>query len=1082
MRTILSSTGFLLIASVFLLVSADVLRGQSTAAELRGTIQDQSGAVIPNAEVAARNLNTRIVRTAYSNSAGVFSIPHLPPSAYEVLVNAAGFATLRISVVLTVGAQQVLDATLTPAQTSTTVEVTGAAPAVDLASSALGGVADAKTTRELPLNGRDWTQLATLQPGVAIVRTQNTLNGSSSNRGSRGLGTEMTINGSRPNQNNYFLDGISQNDYANASPGSVLGLTLGVDAIEEFSVLTSSYNASYGQTSGGVINAATRSGTNGFHGDVYEFLRNDKLDARNFFDQLGKPPFRRNQFGVAAGGPIRRDRTFIFANYEGLRQALTNTLFATVPSENARAGNLCSIPVNPCTPSKVNVDPAVKPFLVLWRLPNAGLLGNGDTGQYSFSAPSPSSENFGSAKVDQYFSSNDNMSAAYSVDDGNTQIPDSNNSIFVNSTLRRNTGSIHETHIFSPDMLNSVRVGINRVTAHALASSPGNNPAAVDPTLSVLPGRNAPFLSVPGITTYSGGVNGTATTNFWYTTYQLYDDLSIQKHRHSFKAGLGFTHFMSNMQVASVPNGEFDFGSLSGFLTNRPTTFFADLSYAPGQTSGLGNGAGFPKRGFRQNVFSLYFQDDLRLREHLTVNLGLRYEISSNVTESHHQLANLRDIYGTDPNAGKALFRNPTLRNFEPRLGLAWDPFRNGKTSVRAAFGVFDLLPLIYEYGAQEAYTGPFSSLVQLNQNALPPGSFPNGGVAVLLSGNPVPLRYTSLEYAPPRNYILQWNASIERSLTPNLTLLVAYSASRGVHMVALANDVNLVLPSKTPQGYLWPSPAGSGMKVNPALGGIRQFSWGDDSFYHGLQTRIQKRFSRGFQLQTSFTWSKSIDGYSSSIFPTTFQNSVTTLFIDRKLNRGPSDFHIGRVLVINGLWELPKSQSAPKALQAVTNGWGLSGIFQATDGLPFTPLISGDPTGQLSGGSYDVPNRVVGGACTNLVNPRDPNHYINTSCYSFPVPATLLGNAGRNSLIGPGLVEIDLAVTRNFPIRFISEAARLQFRAEGFNVANRANFQPPIPNNRLFSVAGAPIAAAGVITSTATTARQFQMALKLVW
>src|SRR5947209_9057898 len=297
------------------------LHGQTTAGQLQGTIQDPTGAVVPDAAVSARNLETGVIRTTKSNASGLFSLPDLQPSTYEVTISAPGFSTQhRTNIVLTVGAQQVMNVELTTAQVNSTVEVTSSAPAIELASSSLGGVEDSRTTRELPLNGRDWTQLATLQPGVASVRTQNTLNGSSSNRGSRGFGTELSINGGRPTQNNYFLDGISQNDYGNATPGSVTGLTLGVDAVEEFSILTSNYNSSYGQTSGGVINAVTRSGTNQLHGDAYEFLRNDKLDARNFFDGQ-KPPFRRNQFGAAAGGPIRRDRTFIFGNYEGLRQA-----------------------------------------------------------------------------------------------------------------------------------------------------------------------------------------------------------------------------------------------------------------------------------------------------------------------------------------------------------------------------------------------------------------------------------------------------------------------------------------------------------------------------------------------------------------------------------------------------------------------------------------------------------------------------------------------------------------------------------------------------------------------------------------
>src|SRR5579884_2390263 len=350
-----------LMLTLLVTISPSYLRAQTAAAELRGTVVDQSEAFVPGSTVSVQNLGTGIIRTTKTNDSGVYSVPDLPPATYEVTVSASGFATQRmVNVILTVGAQQVLNFKLTAAQVNSTVEVTSSAPPIELATSALGGVEDSKTTRELPLNGRDWTQLATLQPGVTTVNTQNTLNGSSSNRGSRGFGTELSINGGRPTQNSYFLDGISQNDYANASPGNVLGLTLGVDAIQEFSVLTSDYNASYGQTSAGVINAVTRSGTNQFHGDAYEFLRNDIFDARNFFD-ASKPPFRRNQFGLAAGAPIKKDKTFIFANYEGLQQALTTTSIAIVPSAAARQGYLST--------GKVTVSAAVAPFLALWPLP-----------------------------------------------------------------------------------------------------------------------------------------------------------------------------------------------------------------------------------------------------------------------------------------------------------------------------------------------------------------------------------------------------------------------------------------------------------------------------------------------------------------------------------------------------------------------------------------------------------------------------------------------------------------------------------------------------------------------------------------
>jgi hypothetical protein len=343
-------------------------------------------------------------------------------------------------------------------------------------------------------------------------------------------------------------------------------------------------------------------------------------------------------------------------------------------------------------------------------------------------------------------------------------------------------------------------------------------------------------------------------------------------------------------------------------------------------------------------------------------------------------------------------------------------------------------------------------------------------------------VREPSIEYNPPRNYVMQWNSSVQRALTANLTLLVAYAGSRGVHMFTVSTDADIVEPAYTSAGYLFPSPVGSGTRINPNVGSIRQLTWGDSSNYNSMQTRLQQRFSHGFQLQGSFTWQKSIDGYSSSVFPSQFQNSTNTLFINRHLNRGPSDFDVGRVAVIDGLWELPKIPSGSAAAKALANGWEMAGILTVSDGLPFTPLISGDAAGENNSGSYDVPNRVVGSACTHLTNPGNPNGYINLACYSFPQPTNLLGNAGRNSIVGPGLAELDYSIKRSFPLRFWSETARLQFRTEMFNLLNRANFQPPLPNNLLLNTKGALLATAGVINSTASTSRQIQLALRLVW
>src|SRR5690348_1491297 len=401
---------------------------QVAGGTISGTVKDPSGAVVPGASITITNEATGVARNVAANTDGLYTAPNLLPGTYELKCTATGFRTeVRRGVLLTVGATQVLDVTMQVGTTGETVVVTSEVPAVQLGTSDISAVVNATTVRELPLNGRSWTDLATLQPGVDRVPTQPSF-ASGTDRGNRGFGQQLTISGARPQQNNYRLDGISLNDYANGAPGSVLGGSLGVDAIQEFSVLTTNYSADYGKTSGGVVNAITRSGTNRFHGSAYEFLRNSALDARNFFDGSTIPPFKRNQFGGAIGGPIVKDRTFFFADYEGIRQSKGITSFTTVPSPAARNGQLCSIPLgdpsNPCTPDAVTVDPNAQAYFTFWHLPNGPLLGNGDIGVFTFPGQQVVSENFVTTRIDHKLSDNDSLFGTYMFDKTPYSSPD----------------------------------------------------------------------------------------------------------------------------------------------------------------------------------------------------------------------------------------------------------------------------------------------------------------------------------------------------------------------------------------------------------------------------------------------------------------------------------------------------------------------------------------------------------------------------------------------------------------------------------------------------------------------------------
>ena len=1049
----------------FLLSAACVLVGSTVwaqDAELSGLVKDPSDAIIAEAQVKIRNQDTGYERTTETNGIGAYTLPALQPATYEVEVSKQGFLTLvRSNLKLEVAQRARVDFTLKVGETAQSIEVNAAPVGIDLADSAVSGVEDSATTRGLPLNGRDWTQLATLQPGVSAVRTQQAL---ASTRGNRGYGTQVTIGGARPQQNIYRLDGIIQNDYANSTPGSVLGLALGTESVEEFSILTSGYSAEYGMTSGGVITAITRSGTNALHGSLYEFLRNDALDARNFFD-VQKPPFRRNQFGASAGGPIWKNHTFIFGNYEGLRQSLTTTNVDTVPSQNARNGQLAS--------GAVTVSPLVKPFLPLWPLPNGGLLGNGDTGRFLLPTPDISNEDFATFRVDHTVSEHDSLSGTYLYDNANDNSPDALNVVNILNRTRRQTGSVQESHIFGPRLLNSVRVGFNRDLAHTLDTTPGANPLGTDLSLGSVPGKTAPFINVTGLTGFSGGVGAQPAADYAFTTYQVYDDVSLQRGIHSMKAGFSLIRFQQNYLADARATGTFNFNSLSDFLTNKPSAYQADIATIP---SGLSVPAYPPSpRGLRQTAIGAYFEDDLRLTPRLTLNLGVRYEFATVPTEVHNRLGNLPSLTSTNVHVGSPFFSNPTTKNFSPRVGLAWDPFGDGKTAVRASFGINDDLPLLYHYALIENYALPYFPYSTLNV-PLPQGAFPTGAYQLLLSN--LRLRAAYIDPNPPRSYVMKWNFNIQRTILPGLIGEVGYTGTRGVHVPFNVDDSNLVLPTATPQGYVWPSPAGSGTVLNPSFSGIRTLLYTNNSFYDGLALSLRKHWGHGLQLQGSFTWSKSIDEGSSEIAGNAYANSIAgLLWFDPKVNRALSDFNIGRSAAISGLWDVPTPTSWSGVSKAILGGWQAAGIFHVADGLPFTPLISGDALGLKDGATYDIPDRV---SCASLTRPQNPSQYINVGCYQFPAPSTRLGNAGRNSIIGPGFANLDVSLLKNVSAAFIAESFKAQFRAEFFNLFNRANFG--LPSNTLFTAAGAAVGNAGLITSTATASRQIQFGLKLIW
>jgi hypothetical protein len=1101
-----------------ILVSVPV-GAQVAGGTLSGTISDPSGAGIPQARIVIKNVATGVERTVTTNTDGFYTAPNLLPGEYRVTVEAKGFNTeTRTGITMTVGAQRTFDLALQIGTVEHRVEVTTEAPAVELSTSDIGATVNATTVRELPLNGRSWTDLAALQPGVETIQTQPTF-ATGSDRGNRGFGQQLTISGARPQQNNYRLDGVSLNDYANGAPGSVLGGNLGVDAIQEFSVLTSNYSAEYGKTSGGVVNAVTRSGTNSFHGSAYEFLRNSALDAANFFENAGgipKSPFKRNQFGGAIGGPIVKAKTFFFADYEGIRQSKGIANLDFVPSLDARNGVLDGVPL------PGGVDPAVQKYLALYPKPNGGPLnGSANVSIFTFSAKQIVTENFVTTRIDHKFSDKDSVFGTYLFDKTPYSSPDPYGNVQLNTLSSRQIVAVEETHSFTPSFVNAVRFGYNHENVNNDSSVSAINPAAADNSLGAFAGRNAAVVNVTGLTSMTGGVGGLPTYLYGWNSFQGYDDAFWTRGTHSLKFGFAFERMLLQVTALTDANGIWFFNNLQSFLQNQPSKFQGGIA------------SSLTPRDLRQNVFGGYVQDDWRLRPNLTLNLGLRYEMSTVPTEIHGKLANLLNLSDATPRIGDPFFNNPTTKNFEPRIGFAWDPFRNGKMAVRGGAGLFDVLPLPYQFILLTTQSAPFFQYTSLkvgDPSLSAPLTFPLVNPADISNNK---LRSTYVEPNPKRNYVTQWNLNVQYQLTPSMAAMVAYVGSRGVHQPFRVDEADLVIPTKTSVGYLWPQVDGNGNllsgpnagnppnPINPNFGSVRGMFYQGRSYFNALELQLAKRMSHGFQLQGTYTWGKSMDTSSATLAGDAFGNSISSLnWFDMKLTRGLSDFNVGRTLVLNGTWDIPAPKSLSGPARWLTDGWELGLIFTASDGVPFTPTwgTGGDPANTLSSDDFAYPNRLGGSGCSSLTNPGNPNNYVKTQCFAIPTapnmafwnancdPAppsvggpidpnslqcfNLRGNAGRNILIGPGITNLDFSVFKNNQIKKISENFNVQFRLEMFNIFNHANFAPPGPgdgNTDIFDATGASLApsgggTAGVLLRTTIPERQIQFAIKFIF
>lgn len=1167
-----------------ILFSAVSMNAQVAGGTFTGRVTDASSSVIANAQVAAKNAATGVIATTTTNASGVYTLPNLLPATYEITVTTTGFSTLvQSGVTLTVGAQQEMNFTLQVGNVTQRVEVTTEVPAMQLSSSELSGTVQPATIVELPLNGRDWASLATLQPGVAQVRTQAVVTQPGGH--ARGLGMQMTINGNRPTQNVYRLNGIIVNDYSNAGPGNVLGANLGVDAIQEFSVLTNSYSAQYGFTSGGVINAINRSGTNTFHGSVYEFLRNSALDASDFFanaNGLPKPQFRRNQFGGSAGGPIKKDKIWIFGDYEGLRQSKGIPTTADTPTAAARLGQINGTngvllsPVDPSTcpagstaptpTSSICVDGNTLAFInAFYPLPLPGaanLLGpSNNTGKYVFTGLQTVTENYGTARGDIHISDKDTFNSTYYYDHSIWSKPDALNNQLQGFVIPRWALSAEETHVFSPSFVNSVRFGYN-TSGVENPSVTVLNQQMLNHSFGMAPNLIAPQIS--GVSA-GGGVAGlsqfrslqpSGSQNLAVNMYQVFDDAVYTVGNHSLKFGGVFLRDSTDSVLTGQVNGSVSFSNLTNMLENIPFKVQGptDASFVKGITPHTMNA----------KIFGGYIQDDWKISKGLTLNLGLRYEMQTIPTEVHGKIANL-PLLTTNPGGcvanadgtanastctgfNKVMFTsNPTRHNFDPRIGFAWDPFGDGKTAVRGGGGLFDVLPLPFMVALNNVQTAPFQAKAVLTSPGQ--GTFPTGIGTIIQNTAIQPSSATTWNYvepAPKRNYVMQYNLNIQRQVTPNTSLTVAYAGSRGIHNPFQTDELNTVWPFVTPGvggGYLFPTVmntaetslqvncAGSGQPdpvppgscgtgvanptgfvrgniINPNVGSIQSTIWQSQSWYNSLQVEVEKRMSHGFQIQGSFTWSKSEDTSSGSFAGDNFASDITPTipWYDLRIIKGLSDFHVGRNLVINGLWHIPTSASFSGPAAWLAKGWEVGGVFTVSDGTPLWPLtgIEGDPMGQLNSEPMAIPSLASGCTPKNLVNPHNVQ-YFNPACFTnaqapsqafydaaapmgcdhsfaFPTCMNLLGTLGRNVIIGPGMVNLDASIVKDTHITKISESFDVQFRAEFFNLANHTNFAAPVNGLEVFDSSGALVGGFGQIDAQQVPSREIQFGLKISW
>ena len=828
--------------------------------------------------------------------------------------------------------------------------------------------------------------------------------------------------------------------------------------MREFQVLTSNYSAEFGGTSGGIVNLVTKSGTNELHGTAYWFHRNDNLDARNFFDRR-KPEFKRNQFGVSLGGPIQKDKAFFFANYEGLRQRLGLTQVAIVPDENAHRG---LIPAAGGGLQQVQVAPIIRPYLDVWPLPNAEPVpGNSGLGTIFASASDSIDEHYVMGRADYRIGDNQTLFSRFTYDSADDVKPDALPATGTAILTSPRYATIQYERIFTPHFLGTTRLAYNRSRLVADVTVNIDYPAS----LYIFNKNMPPTFIFPGVTSF--GPDSRNQRVDVQNLYQIGESLVYSRGSHSMKFGVDYQHSGLHADGGPRDNGDMSWNSLRDFLEDNRLRTFAMA--APGSTA---------QRSFKQDVLGLYFQDDWKLYPKFTLNLGLRYETFTTPKEKHERVSIIRDwVRATSFDVSVPFFENPSKKNFSPRVGFAWDPGGQGKTAIRGGFGLF-FVPLLGSYFRTPSYRNPpFAARIETVQGNLTTALADVARVGpTVLTPLMNPNSFMELiQYNLNSSYEMKYNLTVQRQLAGDLTVVVGYLAGRGIHLWRTA-DVNAAPPTIV-DGRPFVAPNTPRLNRNTGVGTTRYSD--AQSFYNGLQVEVRKRFSQSFQFQSSYTWSKNVDDSTTGVALTDFNEGATPQPYNPKADRGLSSLHLGQNFVLNGVYLFP-APGIPGLANHLLGGWQLSGIFSASTGTPFTVYMAGRNAPDLSrNAERQHPDLIAGRSFKDMIR-GGPDQYFDPTAFALPPPG-FYGNAGRNILIGPGFANVDFSLMKTTPLG-ISEGSRLEFRAEFFNLLNRANFAVPSFTQVFNSASRGPVAGAGRITRTVSSSRQLQFGLRLVY